>query len=860
MTATPHYFKYDVFISYARKDGAVKAKSLKTEPEKHSLGDNAKMQVYLDTAKNEAGNDWWRKIEDSIIHAKCFVFIITERSVKSEICQKEWEVAQNTKIPILPIKVVDSDDHIIKDLPLWCNYIHYIDTTEDWLTGAEEIIRYLTRYDYLYSLRNELSRLVSESTAKRFIEIIATENAEAKKQLKRCLKVRTLQRQVDNTLEFSSFDKAWRHYDGQVLLLGAPGAGKTTTLLHHAQTLVSNYLADRNQPVPVFASIAYWDSYKDVPLHEWLPEENDLSEDVRRVIENGKAILILDGLDELGSSKPINPKNSEEGTFDPRLRFLRQVQNAINDGNQILMTCRVADYQEIGEKLQIRGAIELQPLADEQIETYLGDVPTVQKTVMLDADLLNICRSPLLLSLIAFGYRDAPDELKSLPSMDEGDLRDAIFEHFIKASYQFETQRRRIEGAEIPFTFEQVLDGLGHAAMINVCGTTRNDALNTIIFENVVTQHDFTHRLKDHYVEKFIKFIETLKIIETYRNKNYKFVHLLMRDYLAYQFSIKHIEDGNLYRPFKSGIKRLIGSGLHPIVALGKLRDCRAIFTLVKNLENSETYIRRQVTRALSQFSNDEVALITLLDLLITDPNSNVRKEAGISLRNFDNERMIDTLLQSLETDENSDVRFQSLHSLRIAFLNMDLDKQKLLQIYMDVINTDPSNVIKVEALELLGNIEDVTVVDFILQIMLTSRDKYVVKSSSYQLLRLRDKRAVEPLIQTLNRFTDSDLKETIINILGEFKDERAVTPLIQILQQEEERWFHIDCIIALGEIGSKRAIPALATFLTFKGARNDLRLAHYAARAMSNIDDEEAQEYVNYWHRNLWQWHTINN
>ena len=230
MTPTQTTFQYDVFISYARKDGAEKAEALA-----NALGDKG-FRVYYDLYQNEPGIDWWQRIKNAITASKALVFIITQSSTDSSVCADEWTTAEKLNRPLLPVKVVDSTGNIIPDtnIPAHISRIHYIDTVKDWNAGIEEISHFLTRYDYLYELADDLSQLVSESTARRFIEIIATENAEAK-QLKRRMRVRTLKRQPTQNIEFNSFDDAWTHYNGQVLLLGAPGGWQN----NHPVTLCS---------------------------------------------------------------------------------------------------------------------------------------------------------------------------------------------------------------------------------------------------------------------------------------------------------------------------------------------------------------------------------------------------------------------------------------------------------------------------------------------------------------------------------------------------------------------------------------------------------------------------------------------
>jgi HEAT repeat protein len=596
-------------------------------------------------------------------------------------------------------------------------------------------------------LQADLTQLVSESTARRFIEIIATENAEAKKNLKRRMRVRTLKRQPTQATDFNSFDEAWTHYKGQVLLLGASGAGKTTTLLHYAQTLVSRYLGDRNQPVPVFASIAFWDSYANTPLHEWLPEHNELPDDIRDVIQSGRAVLILDGLDELGREKPINPEKPEEGTFDPRRRFLEQVQTAIDDGNQILITCRVTDYEDIGEKLNIKGAIELQNLTDDQIDTYLGDVPTIQKTVIEDNDLLEICRSPLLLSLIAFGYRDATDGLKALPNMAEGDLRDAIFEQYITTSYDFEASRREMRGEEMPFTLEKTMDVLGHAAMINVCGGKRIDyeALSldgTEIVENILVLLDFTHELEQDEIDNFLNFIEHMNVMEQHELDNYRFLHLLIRDYLAFTFSMRHFDEPTYYDFLTRS---------SPARAIGKLRDDRGVEFLIQLLQYSELpFVRESASTALGLIG-DKRARQPLIYAL-HDASIDVSSASANALSELKDERIIEDLIYTLQHDKDSGVRILSARTLG------EIANVRAIDSLIYALQHDESLYVRWSAAKALGKIADVRAIETLMYVLQHDQDKNVRLESARALGIIGDSSVILSLVKALNDVSRSGM------------------------------------------------------------------------------------------------------
>lgn len=67
---------------------------------------------------------------------------------------------------------------------------------------------------------------------------------------------------------FESFEDAFRAYRGRILLLGAPGAGKTTALLAFARDAAVARLSNSSEPLPVLASISLWDHH--APLLDWL--------------------------------------------------------------------------------------------------------------------------------------------------------------------------------------------------------------------------------------------------------------------------------------------------------------------------------------------------------------------------------------------------------------------------------------------------------------------------------------------------------------------------------------------------------------------------------------------------------------
>jgi hypothetical protein len=90
---------------------------------------------------------------------------------------------------------------------------------------------------------------------------------------------------------------------GRLLILGIPGAGKTTTLLHLARDLVGRAETDADKPMPVLLDLSSW---KDdgQPIASWLVAELHRVYRVRkdhgqRLLDEHSLLPLLDGLDEL---------------------------------------------------------------------------------------------------------------------------------------------------------------------------------------------------------------------------------------------------------------------------------------------------------------------------------------------------------------------------------------------------------------------------------------------------------------------------------------------------------------------------------------------------------------------------------
>ena len=189
-----------------------------------------------------------------------------------------------------------------------------------------------------------------------------------------------------------------------LLVLGEPGAGKTTMLLQLVTHLLAAAETDDSCPIPaVFALSAYRD---DRPLSDWLVDQLANNYELpRRLaaqwIDAGRFVPLLDGLDEVDPA--LRPACAEAINA-----FRRQ-----HPGVWLLVTARSRDYQTLATRLHMDKAIVLQPLTPEQIDTYLSRrgprLTGLRESLAADETLRELAQTPLMLSIMTLAYRRMPD-------------------------------------------------------------------------------------------------------------------------------------------------------------------------------------------------------------------------------------------------------------------------------------------------------------------------------------------------------------------------------------------------------------------------------------------------------------------
>jgi energy-coupling factor transporter ATP-binding protein EcfA2 len=229
-----------------------------------------------------------------------------------------------------------------------------------------------------------------------------------------------------------------------LLILGEPGAGKSTVLLELALALTKRAEHNTTQPLPILVHLSSWATKQS--LQDWLVEE--LYDKYQIKLQDGKAWLqmerllpLLDGLNEMAEKH--------------RSACITAINTYRKDHHlPLVVSSRNKEYFSQQDHLQLLSAVMIQPLTPQEVNRHLGKPSLAAVREVLDRNpiLHKLLTTPLMLSVVIKTYQDKKvGDLPRTVGMEEQQRQ--IFDDYVKRMLE-----RDLPGAK--FKPQQVQQGL----------------------------------------------------------------------------------------------------------------------------------------------------------------------------------------------------------------------------------------------------------------------------------------------------------------------------------------------------------------------------------------------------------------
>lgn len=362
----------NIFISYARGDAGDFVLELIADLELIKNKYIPALNIWVDQFDVPGGAEFLKAIKVGITECDLFVAVRTSAANQSHwvACERLLALELGKLIvPILPI-VPYIKDKVDRDLEL--------------ITLSE--LRYTPRESKsIESLKNIIESSCSGATSPSHIDVEIDQRTIEEAYLGRILQeykiweyryVSTFGAQPGAISQFSpqaqylanaSENEIVEHPDllqsvealRQVVVLGEPGAGKTTTLWYLAWEMASRAIENETLPIPVLLELGYLEGNRTIDS-EIRARLGDLSKYYDTLKDKNRITFLIDGINELQSS------NREQ-----ILQNLAHIIEWSEDNNIILvMTCRELDYNNINE-INVVGKLWVNPLDPARIYDLL---------------------------------------------------------------------------------------------------------------------------------------------------------------------------------------------------------------------------------------------------------------------------------------------------------------------------------------------------------------------------------------------------------------------------------------------------------------------------------------------------------
>lgn len=420
--------KGHIFLSYRSTEAGF---ALRFAADLKNMG----VQLWMDRLDGwiEAGDDWVASLQEALDHSMAVIAVLSPDYVAAKYCRRELKRADTLGIPILPVLLCPLT---VKQWPLEIQEKQYIDFREwhDERTYNQQLSRLVevlsgrfpaqfggTPSSEEHYLTNLISDLEKHEGVEEYVPLSAQVDVpeaesfrpDPRKQKSRAAGFSFL---VDEPATSSHRREKRRVPIGDIqaalekhhrfVLVGEPGAGKTTTLRRLAVDAARECLRERGTaPIPLFLNLPSWKDGQEITglINARWPFGNDPME----LLARGDVLLYLDGLNEMGAKGP------------ERARQLRAWLHTRGAPRNVIVTCREGDYAgdlELGLPTVIVEQMDEDHIR-QFVTNYLGDrarpflnriLPGNEELREDTRHLFLLARNPYLLSALIYVYDNSP--------------------------------------------------------------------------------------------------------------------------------------------------------------------------------------------------------------------------------------------------------------------------------------------------------------------------------------------------------------------------------------------------------------------------------------------------------------------
>lgn len=286
---------------------------------------------------------------------------------------------------------------------------------------------------------------------------------------------------------------------GRLLILGEPGAGKSTQLLHLAEALLDSEDPEDTARCPVVLLLSTWqprtgsfDQWLVAELREHYQVSAALTE---RWLHDGTLTLLLDGLDEV-------PEEGRSQCLETLNTFLRDPAYA---DVRVALTCRSTEYDRLPTRLALDGAVSLAPVevaeAQRAFRAAGEALAPLLRLTERNAEVAAVFRTPLMVVLAVLAYRDGTTSLP-LPDGDAAQVRQEILRLYVVSMlYRHRVLARAEPGSpaigQRGFSPSETYRYLAYLARLM---TRRGSRLRTLLYVDELTPEWLPRKGEERYL------------------------------------------------------------------------------------------------------------------------------------------------------------------------------------------------------------------------------------------------------------------------------------------------------------------------------------------------------------------------